>query len=366
MKRFGSFILMIALLLIISGCSNQPDYSIQTYEGRVETKNGIFIDSSAMTLTFGEDTSIVYDGGTIAVGGTTHSLLVFSEGDNIYYDQKSGRLTSVRYDENILLGRFHTPLHQCQFHMNQALLFVNEISAPVLQMMQDDKVVFLGDSITEGHGTTKVFTEYLTEMCGFGEIVNYGLSGSCISPKVDEIPQWEMGIPSFYERVDEMDDDADIVVVFGGINDWVTGRELGTINDKDSKTFYGAMRLMCKDLKEKYPDATVVIFSSTQSAFEGRPANSLQGTPWEGNKEGYNRKGFKMIEYSDAMKEVCQAEDVHFYSLTEALPWGVEELGDNNGVDGLYSSDGLHPNADGHAVMALEMCKFICKVLAEG
>jgi len=230
----------------------------------IETQDGVNIDTVSMELTFGKNTLIQYDGGSIDVGGTTHKLNEFNEGDTIYYDPKSNRLMPHKCSGNIQLGVFHSPVYLCELNMEQSLLRVDEVSAPVLLAMQGKKVVCLGDSMTEGVGTTKTYSQYLKELCDFSQVTSYGLGGSCIAPKVDKEPLWEEGLLSFYERYEAMDGDADIVIVFGCVNDWVTGRELGTMGDSGTNTFYGAVAALCEGLREKYPYAEIYFFSSPQ------------------------------------------------------------------------------------------------------
>lgn len=117
--------------------------------------------------------------------------------------------------------------------------------------------------------------------------------------------------------------------------------------------------LLGKGLKAKYPDAKIIFFSSPQNKYIDRPASDLAGTQWEGNTDGYNRKGLLLQDYVRAMETVCARYDVPFCSLTEAFPWGAAELGDNEGHAGTYGSDALHPNAEGHDLIAQEMAKFI-------
>ena len=50
--------------------------------------------------------------------------------------------------------------------------------------------------------------------------------------------------------------DADIVVVFGGTNDFGWGdAPLGTMEDRREDTFYGAYHLLLQKLIDRYPDA---------------------------------------------------------------------------------------------------------------
>ena len=50
-----------------------------------------------------------------------------------------------------------------------------------------------------------------------------------------------------------LDEDADVVIVFGGVNDYGHGdAELGTFENKDPYTFFGGLRVLIESLQEKY------------------------------------------------------------------------------------------------------------------
>ena len=105
---------------------------------------------------------------------------------------------------------------------------------------------FLGDSITEGVGVSspdKLFHALLKDELGLGEARNYGISGTRFAiqkgtpnrPKDDYVD-----VNSYSERFDKMED-ADMVVVFGGTNDYGHGdAPIGGFSDRTPDTFYGA------------------------------------------------------------------------------------------------------------------------------
>ena len=110
--------------------------------------------------------------------------------------------------------------------------------------LKDKKICFLGDSITEGVGVSCVenrYTDVFKKITDVGEIKNYGISATRIAKQHNGSIYGEfVDKNSFCERYNEMDDDADIVVVFGGTNDYGHGdAPFGTKNDKKiSKSDY--------------------------------------------------------------------------------------------------------------------------------
>ena len=84
------------------------------------------------------------------------------------------------------------------------------------------KINFLGDSITEGCGTSceaARFTKLIETEQKLAVMRNYGIGGTRIARQhsVSANTRWDR---DFCSRVAEMDPDADAVVVFGGTNDF--------------------------------------------------------------------------------------------------------------------------------------------------
>lgn len=213
--------------------------------------------------------------------------------------------------------------------------------------LQGKKINFLGDSITEGHGTSapgKKFTDLLAAQ--YGVIArNYGIGGTRIAkqrtPSAE--PRWDL---DFITRAAEMDADADVVVVFGGTNDYGHGdAPLGTMNDRDPLTFYGALHMLYIDLITKYPDRPIVILTPLHRCNETSPRG-------DGGKP---QDAAPLKTYVDIIREVAE-----YYSLP------VLDLYKTSGmqpevpvIKERYVPDGLHPNDAGHEILAAKIAAFL-------
>lgn len=199
------------------------------------------------------------------------------------------------------------------------------------------KANFLGDSITQGHGVStadKVYHQVIAKNCGFTVARNYGISGTRFAkqnkPTVDN-PSFDQ---DFCGRFEKMDDDADLVVVFGGTNDFGHGdAPFGKFEDRTPDTFCGACHYLMSELIEKYPDAVIVVMTPLHRVSEDVPS--------AGN-------GLPLIDYVKMIRRVAE-----FYSLP------VMDLWANSGIQPRvdvirekFCPDGLHPNDAGHARMA--------------
>lgn len=202
---------------------------------------------------------------------------------------------------------------------------------------KDATINVLGDSITQGFGATIPYHSYFNELMGAGQVRNYGVSSTRIAKQSDDNNQ------SLSARFSSMNNSADLIVVFGGTNDFGHGTAtLGTPTDRTPTTFYGAVHTLMSGLIEKYQGKYIVFITPL-------PRNA-SGTESKTNKQGYTLK-----EYVNIIIEVAE-----FYSIP------VLDLYRNSGiyVDSAtirtkMIPDGLHPNDTGHQFLARKIAAFL-------
>lgn len=211
--------------------------------------------------------------------------------------------------------------------------------------LKGTKINFLGDSITEGAGTSshdKMFTMLIERE--YGAICqNYGIGGTRIARQ--KTPTEEKWDRDFISRVPEMDADADIVVVFGGTNDFGHGdAPIGTMSDRTPYTFYGAPHCLYTALIEKYPDVPIVVLTPLHRITEDIPTGDNKPAPVGTLKE-----------YVNIIREVAE-----YYSLP------VLDLFKESGlqpkipvIQQKYVPDGLHPNDAGNEILAHKIARFL-------
>lgn len=199
--------------------------------------------------------------------------------------------------------------------------------------ISNKKVHFLGDSITYGWGMDEIGNSFVLrfrEKYPNAEITNYGISGSSIAPHLQP-----RGLPRdrhFVMRAKEMSDGADLIVVFGGTNDFgqKDASPLGEWGDTDDNTFYGALYVLYKILIEKYPSANILIITPLQRNRTGETV-----------RNGY---GYLLQDYVDAIERTA-----NYFSLP------ILDLYRNSGMSPMVDIikermffDGVHPNEEGH------------------
>ncbi len=213
------------------------------------------------------------------------------------------------------------------------------------------KINFLGDSLTEGTGASsseKAFPAVLAKEAGLKAARNYGISGTrfAIQKGTLERPKDDfIDVNSYCERFSEMDDDADIVVVFGGTNDYGHGdAPLGEFSDKTPDTFYGACHYLFSGLIKKYLGKEIVVIT---------PLHRVGELETKGVRGGSNKGILK--DYVDIIREVAQYYSLPVLDLyrTSGLQPEVAEIKEN------YIPDGLHPNDDGYRIIANKVKAFL-------
>ncbi len=208
--------------------------------------------------------------------------------------------------------------------------------------LKGKKIDFLGDSITEGTGTTgqdKCFHQLIKEKHGLSEARNYGVSGTRLAKQVtpSENPRHDLDFPM---RVVDMDKDADAIVVFGGTNDFGHGdAPIGEMSDRTPDTFYGALHYLYTYLMTEYPSANIFVCTPLHRLTENQP----------------DRKGRILSDYADIIKEVAR-----YYSLPVIdlfATYGIQPSIDAQREK--YMPDGLHPNDAGHVLLSERIANFI-------
>lgn len=212
--------------------------------------------------------------------------------------------------------------------------------------LKNKKILFLGDSITEGVGASspdKCYVSVFGKLSG-AEVKNYGIGGTRIA-KQSKISLSEESDRDFMSRVDELDSEADAVVVFGGTNDFGHGDSaIEDFSSRDECTFYGALHILCTSLINKYPNAEIIFITPLHRVSEDDEVNEI------GLKHEVLLSG-----YVDIIKEVAG-----YYSLP------VLDLFNTSGIQPkvdiireIYMPDGLHPSDAGAEKIAKRLYNFL-------
>lgn len=195
---------------------------------------------------------------------------------------------------------------------------------------------FLGDSQTEVNShKTKIYHDWVKEILGLSKVNNYGISGTTIAKK-NTSDNTAMCV-----RYANMDNNADLICVMGGVNDRWFNCQLGNFGDTDTITFYGAMETLCNGLLTKYPGKTIIFITPTEQ--NNNSCNSA------------NTTGYTPTDFANAMKRVCGKYSIPVFDANTCL--GIYPLNEANAS--VYTTDKLHLNNKGHEILGNKLSKFI-------
>lgn len=193
------------------------------------------------------------------------------------------------------------------------------------------KINFLGDSITEGCGTTNPSYRFSNRLADDFAVIsrNYGIGGTRMARNVSRSQVCAYDC-DFCMRALYMDKDADVVIVFGGTNDFGHGdAPFGNEGDKLPDTFIGACFFLMNYLTKVYAGKEIIFMTPCKRT--DRELGTYSNRP--------------LVDYVNEIKKCAGKFNVK-----------IIDLFDDDNIPAL-TVDGLHPGDEGH--------KYIEKIIAE-
>ncbi len=201
------------------------------------------------------------------------------------------------------------------------------------------KWYILGDSRSVDLAyTTKFYHDYLCEKHKFVRKKNLAVNGA-------RIRSAETAYHSLLEQYPNIEDDADLITVYAGINDYGQDNptEIGTEGSTDLTTFYGAFESLITNLITNHPTAKIVVITPIpQYNFE------INNTIVWGDRNDTNALGKSLDDYGNAIKKICRKYGV--FVKDACYESGITPRIASQRSE--YFKDGLHHNEKGHLVLA--------------
>lgn len=217
------------------------------------------------------------------------------------------------------------------------------------------KFTVLGDSISYGlipanspnAGTqTDSYAKITADRLGM-VLDNKGIAGSVLGTI-------EIGSNTrspFVYRYNQISDEQDLIVVMGGANDIRFINNLGTFEDTDETSFYGALHVLCLGLLDK--------FRINQGDVEGAKKHIVLCTP-------IRMLSRDLTPYCEAIKEIGKYYSIPVwdaFNLSGITPHILRTI---QGTESIYTdmynpyiTDGTHPTSEGHKIMANSFMGFL-------
>ena len=211
---------------------------------------------------------------------------------------------------------------------------------------------FLGDSITEGVGVCDQNNRYdnvAHRRLGLAAHYNYGIGGTRLAHQSapSETPRYDL---CFCGRAYLLDKSADLIVVYGGVNDYIHGDAyFGKMEDRTPETFCGAVYFLMNFLKTNYEGKQIVFMTPAHMHFRGISDKCLTGRPMK------KPDSQPLSAYVEVIKARGEELGIPVLDLFEKLPIDPNNESDRE----KYTVDGLHFNDDGHEILANTLCDFL-------
>lgn len=196
-------------------------------------------------------------------------------------------------------------------------------------------VNFLGDSITKGEDPEndyfRMIDDNIAELTrkhfGFLFSRNYGIGGSRITHQSDS----NFAKKGFIDRYMDMENNADLTVIWGGTNDFGSNVEMGNLSDlSDNTKFKPAFYNLLMGCMTTFPNSKILVITPCHRK-DSRPDNVA------------NTAGMTLKDYRDAEIEICELLGIPYLDMWTELGFTpFNETQKNN-----YMPDGLHPNIEG-------------------
>lgn len=210
------------------------------------------------------------------------------------------------------------------------------------------KIACLGDSLTEGSNLDDLenykqysYPSVLKKLLNAGEVYNLGIGGSSYGRYWDQ---------AFVDRYKEIPQDTDIIVIMGGTNDGFAAseKELGSLEEKAPRTFYGDVDELMRGLKTDYPSAKIIFV-----------------TPLPNILHDYLRSEREYLlpqrVFADAIKELAAEHEIDVIDLYNS---NILDTHDTE-VISCYMPDGVHGNQDGYQILAEHIAAEMIRIMEQ-
>ena len=213
---------------------------------------------------------------------------------------------------------------------------------------------FLGDSITEGYGVSDKennrYDNILKRECELKAVYNYGIGGTRLAHQTNpsEKPRHDL---CFCGRAYNLEPSADLIVVYGGVNDYLHGdAPIGEMGDQTPATFCGAVYWLMNFLKTAYSNKPIVFMTPARYCGKGEKSDLL---PHPNPCKLPDAK--PLLFYVETIQETAKQFDIPVLDLYHNL--GIDPHNPEDCKN--LTIDGLHFNDEGHKIIASKLKAFL-------
>lgn len=196
-------------------------------------------------------------------------------------------------------------------------------------------VGIIGDSVSFGLKSSMNYGQYLQKITG-GVVQNLAYSGAHLS---------DNGRKSIFQQSQCLDR-CDLYILQGTDDDWLANVPIGKKGDTAKQSYIGAFYQTVSQLRHLNAMAKIIIVSTTfQTPMWGNVVRRTDRTE--------NTLGYSLHDYMAAQKKACDDLKLPFVNLMRQTLFDPNKKAFRQ----KYMPDGLHPNKEGHQIIANEIVR---------
>lgn len=305
-------------------------------------------------------------GGTQSIGGFIPSTAAYMRACN-YITQFTDQYVEIVYNAQNILSHIENQLGNKE-DKNIKYKYHHNIHKPY--GFGGKNVVFFGDSVTKGVFSDNGSAQYDGQASGYwyhlrnilsltnptegtmgpwNNRANFANSAACIcDPDYDQQLPYDPTNPDVNNSILNViisivtaQSDYDFIFIAGGVNDYSTGKPLGSQNDTTQATFYGSLHMICEHL------ATVLSGKETKVIFI-TPMN------WSRTIEIQN-----VAELNDYRNAIFEIATMYGHSVVDGSVIGFPNENTDTPYRIAVMRDGVHPTKSGHIMMAQNIASIL-------
>jgi len=193
----------------------------------------------------------------------------------------------------------------------------------------------IGDSVSFGLKSSMNYGQYLQKITG-GVVQNLAYSGAHLS---------DNGRKSIFQQSQYLDP-CDLYILQGTDDDWLANVPIGHKDDTAKQSYIGAFYQTVSQLHHLNSTAKIIIVSTTcQTPVWGNVVRRTDKTE--------NMLGHSLHDYMIAQEKACADLKLPFVNLMRQTLFDPSKKSFRK----KYMPDGLHPNKEGHQIIANEIVK---------
>lgn len=202
------------------------------------------------------------------------------------------------------------------------------------------QIGIIGDSVSFGLKSKINYGQYIQKVTG-ARVQNLAVSGAHLT---------DNGVKSIFQQATRLNK-CDLYIFQSTDDDWLANIVIGNKHDTAKQSYLGAFYQTILQLRQLNSQAKIIVLTTTyQTPVWGSVVRRTDLTN--------NTLGYSLHDYMAAVKKACVDLNVPYVDLMRSSLFTPN----SSAFRAKYMPDGLHPNEEGHHIIALEIGKIYQKM----